>query len=366
MLWALLPGPLLAVEPDPDPAPAPTARDGEGVLSEREVNDVTRVTRQRNRRLFTCMTDHYLVLSSVDQSTAADAARLLERIHDRFYRSFEKAGFRLAPLRSRLTWVIFDGHDEFDRYAGEVDRMDMSQLDGYYSARTNRVALIRHPAPVSLRHADVSAQAGLIQAMFAVLPISSEIGRLVGTVGGDLDVERSTHEAAHQLAFNTGLQERGVMYPLWVSEGLATHFETDRPEFSDGRQSALGRRRLLLETQARGRLLPLDEFVTVTRLPPDNEAVSDREVYAEAWGLFRFLFEEHGGQLKTYLAALAGLPRGWRDDDTLRREFIAAFGPIGPLEESWTRFLGKIRALAPSRPHAPDVPDMRRMLSDGH
>ncbi len=68
-----------------------------------------------------------------------------------------------------------------------------------------------------------------------------------------------THEMTHQLAYNSGLQKRGVMYPLWVSEGLATFFEGSAlPQWDPIGNTA--RRRTLAKLHAGGALLSLREL----------------------------------------------------------------------------------------------------------
>src|SRR5204863_3951950 len=41
---------------------------------------------------------------------------------------------------------------------------------------------------------------------------------------------KTIHEAVHLLAFNCGVQLPDRDYPFWLSEGLATSFETERPQ----------------------------------------------------------------------------------------------------------------------------------------
>src|SRR5690606_28209818 len=65
---------------------------------------------------------------------------LLEKTYERFYDAF--ADFAPEPTDTRLIAVLFDKHDAYVQYATDADRIDMSWSNGYYSARTNRVALV--------------------------------------------------------------------------------------------------------------------------------------------------------------------------------------------------------------------------------
>ena len=140
------------------------------------------------------------------------------------------------------------------------------------------------------------------------------------------------HEAAHQLAFNAGLQKRGVMYPVWVSEGLATMFEAGAPESFDSIRC-----RRLDEMRKNKRLFRLEEFVAITRLPADAERQKD--FYAQAWGLFRFLSDYHNESLKNYFSRLYKLEPGPRSKHALNSEFVNAFGSIDKMNKSWLDFL---------------------------
>jgi len=264
-------------------------------------------------------TEHYLVLHAADEAWAADMGRALEGARDGFCRAMKDAGLPVADTGRRLVWVCFPNHDDFNVYARSADHSDMSWLDEYYSARTNRVAMVcRAVSPKAA--AEGAAPQGAVADGAARGP----------------DITRATHEAVHQLAFNTGLMRRGVMYPLWVSEGMATNFEVD-PSGDPACKNA-GRCGDLLAKKADGKLVPLDRFVTCWRVPSgDPEAVD--ELYAQAWGFFRFVFQERREGLRKYLVALAAKEPGRRDEASLRREFTEAFGPVESLEAPWARFL---------------------------
>src|SRR5690349_23883131 len=88
---------------------------------------------------------------------------------------------------------------------------------GYYSARTNRVALYDLSADETAGPLGDAASRDEVTRRLSKFPSS------VATV---------VHEAVHQLAFNTGLQVRYADNPMWVSEGLAMYFET--PDFGNG------------------------------------------------------------------------------------------------------------------------------------
>jgi len=279
---------------------------------------------QRWRVWDTRVTPNFVLLTDAGSDWAAKAAHTLERTQDAFYRAFRSAGFAPAELDDRLVWVAFSRRDDFHQYALNIDQLDMSWSDGYYSTRTNRVALVCDSGAPGRGH---SATASDSTEHF---PQPSE---------GFTHLAQATHEAVHQLAFNSGLQKRGVMYPLWASEGLATNFEASSgvEPFGPHHDNA-HRRRQLLRAAARGGLLPLHEFIVTTRVPVDDPDAT-HDLYAQSWAFFRFLFQHRPQQLRRYLAELGSLEPGRRDPATLRREFAKAFGRVDTLERSWQAYI---------------------------
>jgi hypothetical protein len=284
-------------------------------------------------------TEHFTIIHEVGADGIADTGRALEAARLHFYDVFAKAGFELARPQERFVWICFPQQGGFNRYAEHIEGMDLSWLDGYYSTRTNRVAVVQpSPRMVALEQ-KIASRAGNRRIVLAagkqqdegVLAISSE---------QHLDITRLTHELAHQLAFNSGLQTRGVMYPVWVSEGLATNFESSDTTSAGLALPNLARGKCLATAFAEGELIPLREFVVQTRVP--SGAQESRQHYAQAWGLFRFLLTERPRQLQAYLHRTANLRVGRRDSGVLLREFTAAFGTPDVLEPAWMGFVARL------------------------
>jgi hypothetical protein len=271
------------------------------------------------------MTPHFIVAHAAGASEAQALAEMLEHAHSHFRLSFEQMGFELATPETRLSWISFADSEDYAAYARRADRSDMSWLNGYYSARTNRVAIL---GPHVFK--DPGAKGGPAPAA------SGQPGTIAGMAGDDVPEPfmKIAHELAHQLAFNSGLQKRGVMYPLWVSEGLATRYETE--VFGTLNRA---RARRLAALRDHGRLMDLDELIGLTRLPASLERCED--IYAQAWGFFGFAAERRTEQLKAYLGRLATLRGGARPAATLAGEFIDSFGPLLSLEADWAAYLGE-------------------------
>jgi hypothetical protein len=283
-------------------------------------------------------TEHFAIVHPPQTDYLSRTGGALEWAYSRFYQAFSKAGFELTPSTDRLVWICFPHQAGFDEYTVRAEGMDLSWLDGYYSTLTNRVAIVQQSpgrpkdrgksSPETPEDATLVANAEPIE---GVLPMSAD--------GPHLDLARLTHELAHQLAFNSGLQNRGVMYPFWVSEGLATNFEFDSLTGTGFEGSSTSRRAYLVRTYAAGELMPLPQFVVQTSAPAD--ICQSRRQYAQAWAFFRCLLTERSELLRTYLRRAAGLPPGPRSARMLLREFTEAFGAPESIEDSWYAFLDR-------------------------
>jgi hypothetical protein len=284
-------------------------------------------------------TEHFAIVHEVQAGFAPGTGRTLEQAYKRFYQAFSCAGFDLSQPTGRLTWLCFPRQSGFNEYTLQAEGMGLSWLDAYYSTLTNRVAVVQpSPKPVDRDRMDAAPQS---EVRLTLASNAEQRGGVLPLPASEpqLDVARLTHELAHQLAFNSGLQKRGVMYPFWVSEGLATNFEFDSPAGVGFQGSSIGRRDCLVKAYAAGELMPLWQFIVQANAPTDMG--QSRRCYAQAWAFFRYLLTERSTALRTYLGRAAALPPGPRGPATLRREFTEAFGSLESVEDSWNAFLDR-------------------------
>jgi len=156
-------------------------------------------------------------------------------------------------------------------------------------------------------------------------------------IGDGLNLRTTTHELAHQLAFNSGLQRRDATYPFWLTEGLATNFEADA-------SGAFGLDPRTLSPLPPGRRQGRPQIDPAEQLHRHDGTVlcrgqSTQDAYAQAWGLFHFLLANHRDGLRRYMADLTGVQFARVDSQSLQRRFIDDFGPIEPLEKDFLRFI---------------------------
>ncbi len=283
-------------------------------------------------------TDRFLVLSSADDASVTVTGRFLDQVYLRFYEQFSQAGFAPKPPPDKLVWVCINSYGALEAYGRAADGAEVSWMDAYYSHRTNRVAAAMGVGrPVAQARSRSSGSSGKIAAF-------GDPGGVQGASGG-LGIRTIAHELTHQLAFNSGLQRRGATYPFWLTEGLATNFEADSSDSVGlGREDSRHRQRLA-ETKAGGRLIPLERFLGMTEWSA-GQGSATRDAYAQSWGFFHYLLESHPVALKRYMAELSPVWLPQQNSQSLRRRFIAVFGPVKPLEEDFLRFIDRPHAAA--------------------
>jgi hypothetical protein len=141
------------------------------------------------------------------------------------------------------------------------------------------------------------------------------------------NVSTTIHECAHQLSFSMGLLHAGADTPHWLSEGIATLFESSlRGEVRD--PSAVNPERLATFRIARrtDRMIPLADL-----LASDSAFFSPAhpQAYAQSWVLTSFLLRERPAALREYMAVVRGrhAEEGANIDGPKRlSDFRAAFG----------------------------------------
>jgi len=278
-------------------------------------------------------TRHFLVVSADESSICSSFGELLETIHVRLSRAMNSHGLSLDATSDPLVWVYFGCREQYREHPLGAERADPAFQDAYYCTRTNQVTLCADGMLSSRERRDEStapratAESQYTDGLCAFQGASAECIRLL------------THEMAHQLAYNRGLQTRGVMYPLWVSEGLATFFEGSALAGADPRSNP-GRKRRLAELGVKKTLLPLRELSILAG--PGALEPSPADVYAQCWGLMTFLLQRHPDKLSAYLADLAQTRMGRRSSASLRYDFVRHFGPIGALERRWQEYVASL------------------------
>jgi len=301
-------------------------------------------------------TDHFLVFYDRHRMWAQRRGQLLERTYDVYHRAMREAGWEVHPIGEKLVCVLFFDRRDFGAYAGRTDRIEGKWQNGYYSRSTNRIAFFNDLSGTA--SSQLSGRIGRNRAQLDRMRLrlqrtqrptqpaehanlQASVQSLQRQIEADtmrqsLIVQRAnqtktTHEAAHQLAFNSGLQRRDAAYPFWVTEGLATSFEAldlGKP-FGPGHPNAR-RHRTLDHAARRGKLVPLARLLAAFEAPAHDDRLREL-MYAQSWGLFRFLFQRKPAELHGYIQALTRRRWAPEQDDPLKH-FESFFGPVQQVE----------------------------------
>lgn len=343
------------------PANQPTA------AQSRDAATMQRLAREFPSGVFLRKTAHYMLVYDTPHAWAESRANLLERAYANFYHVMKQAGFDPEPIDCHLVGVLFNDHRKYLAYGKQRDGLDVSLTGGYYSPRTNRIAMFNAASDPKLdkpraqmaqleqtidqarARADAAAESGdssLAQHYRGIQTHAVEQLSLMRNqferMAGLNNISQTIHEATHQLAFNSGIQSRFVLNPFWLSEGLATSFETMMPAASTGpADDNFSRRRALTQAVGAGQLIPLATFITRVQIADANDDQRER-LYGQAWGLFHFLYTTRRPALIRFMQQTAA-GRGGHDAMGLTASFRQAFGPIDKLDAAWRAWLSQLR-----------------------
>jgi hypothetical protein len=235
-------------------------------------------------------TDHYLIFYKSTPAFAQKSGRLLDDLYEGLLEAFRRNGFPVHDSEFPLVAVIFATDDDF-RAHKQVDL----QVQAYYEFFTNRIFFYE----------------------------KSDRDKFEPKVATLLKPQTVTHEGAHQILSNIGLQPRPSAWPLWLVEGLAEycattvntkkgiawsgmgainslHMATLR-ELDDPLSNQVDGGRVQMAGVARQKLMTRTESLLLkTALTPTD--------YAEAWALTHYLARMRGPEFVKYLKAMSQVP----------------------------------------------------------
>ncbi len=279
-------------------------------------------------------TKHYVVCFDTSRDYAKWCAAIFERLHDAFGMYWTRAGLEIQEPDRPLVVVIYADKRAYEADAAGDLGPAASQVAGYYNLLRNRIVTY------DLTGSDLLAAAR---------------GRRPGLVGLEIVsspaavglVSTLVHEATHQLAFNSGMHRRLAPIPLWVSEGIATYFET--PDLKNVR----GWRGVGTVNRPR-----LDHFLRhyqpgcVATMIRDDEAFRDPDravdCYATAWAVCHHLLTLRKPEFVDYLRGLADKqPLDEDSADQRLAAFEAAFGDPAAVEQAVVATMARLAARPP-------------------
>lgn len=240
--------------------------------------------------------EHFVVCFNTTETYARWNIDLYEKLYKSFHRFWKSKGVELVEPRFPLAALVFEKKADYVRYASQEFKGSENTF-GYYHQGTNRLASY-----------DLTGIEGMIPAGAKVNRVAL-ISQILSRPEAERTVATIIHEACHQIAFNCGLQVRLGHNPLWLSEGLATFFETPdlRGGVAIGKINQHNYRNLLKYAPNR----PGDSLTTLllddSRLRNSDTTANG---YAEAWGLTHFLLQSKPKEFANYIRQLREIPIG--------------------------------------------------------
>jgi hypothetical protein len=294
-----------------DARPLPPEPDAETALKEE--------MRVRFKRDFKTRTSkHFMLVYDTTDTFAAQRAATMERVYDAFRFYFNMNTLRPAFLTKRLPVLLLKDREDYLLYGKQTENTDLSWSAGYYTQRSNRSVFYDDASGASaasfarqtnalkaqiedfnkqIATARGQGQIGMVNNLLVqrnrVSESLNQVNNRMGTQVAAQNNSKTMHEAAHQVAFNLGIQKRSVDYPLWFSEGLACSFEF---EDAQGRRGPAllntGRVSIIKEALKNDTLIPLEKFLAVDLTDMSDEAAM-HVTYAQGWALFHYLYKFH-------------------------------------------------------------------------
>lgn len=273
-----------------------------------EASDLITSLHSEFGRSYKARIEHPYVVVSSQESLSVWSKRF--RVINQAVRNYcTTHGIPTRPIEYPLTAVVFSSRQEFLQYSRDEQADVPPNCAGYYSQKSNRIVLFESPD----RRTDAETLATI------------------------------SHEATHQLAFNTGLHQRLAATPLWTIEGFATMFEAPAFSESNGLKNAsswpMGQRGQWQEIrQSPAKLQRLIEELIRSDKPFKSDI---HDAYCVSWAMTLYLSQRHSHAYANYLRNIASLqpfaeyPAGDRT-----REFREHFGSdLGILARSIIRHI---------------------------
>jgi hypothetical protein len=277
------------------------------------------------------VTRHYCICFDTSRAYAQWCAALFERLHDAFANFWKQAGLEISPPPRPLVVVIFADRQRYEAFAARDLGGATDRVVGYYNLMTNRVTTF-----------DLTGSAGLVR---PVGQAAAGAGlEILGTPEASGMVATLVHEATHQMAFNGGLHQRLAPVPLWLSEGVATYFETPDLASDRGWKGIGNVNTPRLDRFLKGQRAGAIEQIVLSDDPfrsPD-EAI---DAYSRAWALTFFLMQTRKAAFVDYLRTIARKEPLTDDSPEERlRDFTTAFGATpAALEDQVLKHMTRLR-----------------------
>lgn len=287
------------------------------------------LTREFGAGFTVTQTKHFTICSQAGKRYSQWCGSLFERLYKVLHYQWDSKALPLHEPEVPLIAVIFKDRAAFEAYASQILGEGAAATHGFYSIQSNRMVLY-----------DLTAAPGERPA-YTTADIVRKLRK------SPFNIATVIHECTHQIAFNVGLHTRFADNPLWLTEGMATYFET--PDLRSktgwrtvGRPNPWRLRQFVDYARARRKADSLQTLISSDARFQDPEAVLD--TYAEAWAFSYFLIKTHRRQYEEYLSLIAARkPLIWATPEERLQAFQSVFGEdLARLDQEFLKYMRQI------------------------
>jgi hypothetical protein len=292
---------------------------------------------------------HYVVVGKKGRAKAYSA--LFEEIYRQVHLFYSVRGFELSAPEVPLIAIVFGTQNEFKEYCGKDQVLWSPDLRGYYSLKTNRVALFDDPGLINGITSTDDISTGRLRTSDDAESIprlqysSSTLAALLNSVAGET-ADTIVHETTHQVGYNIGIHSRIGETPTWVVEGLATVLEAPgmRLRSRNSGNTKLNNDRLnWFNNEYESRRRPGDLAMMIA----SDEIFRNQtlDAYSAAWA-FSYFMTENPARAKLFVQYLKILskrdPMKASSPEERLKDFQSVFGDISRMEVDFLRFIDRI------------------------
>ena len=296
-------------------------------LSPAEVGQ--QLTQELGNGFVSYSTDHYALCTNASEAYARWCVTLLERLATAFRAYWTQREYKTVDHEFPLVAIVFQKQTQFAEFATVDVSPELATVPGYFSIPTNRIVL--HDLTQATQGQPVRS--------------SEEIDQRLGAA--QYNVATMIHEATHQIAFNCGLHTRMADNPMWMTEGMATFFETPDLRGKAGWKTAgqINRPRLQRFKEFLAQRRADDSLQTLVR---NDARLTDpktaEDAYAESWALTYFLIRKKEAAYVKYLTHIAAKqPLDFPTQEQRLTEFQDAFGELEKLNTEFVKYVKPLR-----------------------
>lgn len=294
---------------------------------------------------------HYMVAAK--KGRAKVYATLFEEIFRQVGAFYSIRGFETTAPELTLIAIVFSTEEEFKEYCGRDEVLWSKELRGYYSLRSNRVALFDDPSLQGPIETTATPRSASDLAVGKINPgsigLSENSGPATASFFNGVACETAntiTHEATHQVGYNIGIHSRMAETPTWVIEGLATVLEAPGVRTRD-KATALEKVNVQRLEWFHGEYASRRQPGDLAKMIADDAVFRNQalDAYSAAWALTYFMTENPArSRLFVRYLRLLGERDPLKDYNAKDRlkDFQSIFGDIARLEIDFLRSIDHI------------------------